>query len=276
MAAIREGKRIALANKETLVVGGGLVTESARKNGVTIYPVDSEHSAIFQCLQNDANRRGLKKIILTASGGPFFGKNRDALETVTVQDALRHPNWDMGAKVTIDSATLMNKGLELIEAVWLFGLAPADIEIVVHRESIVHSLVEFADHSVLAQLGVPDMRIPIQYALTCPERYASPAERLSLTACGALTFQKPDTDTFRCLAACMRAIELGGAAPCIVNGANEEAVAMFLRGEISFNQIGDLVTGALSLYHGQGGGTVEALLDADRAARAFVRADAAQ
>lgn len=276
LAAIRAKKDVALANKETLVVGGALVTESARRNGVTIYPVDSEHSAIFQCLQNDANRRGLKKIILTASGGPFFGKNRGALETVTAQDALRHPNWDMGAKVTIDSATLMNKGLELIEAVWLFGLAPADIEIVVHRESIVHSLVEFADHSVLAQLGVPDMRIPIQYALTCPERYESPAERLSLTACGALTFQKPDTETFRCLAACLRAIELGGAAPCIVNGANEEAVAMFLRGDLSFNKIGDLVTGALSLYHGQNGGTVEALLDADRAARAFVRAAAAR
>lgn len=276
LAAIQAKKDIALANKETLVVGGGLVTESARENGVTIYPVDSEHSAIFQCLQNDANRRALKKIILTASGGPFFGKSRAELETVTVQDALRHPNWDMGAKVTIDSATLMNKGLELIEAVWLFGMAPADIEIVVHRESTVHSLVEFADHSVLAQLGVPDMRLPIQYALTCPERLASPAKRLSLAACGALTFQKPDTETFRCLAACMRAIGLGGAAPCMVNGANEEAVAMFLRGEISFNKIGDLVTAALSLYHGQSGGTVEALLEADREARAFVREKAAR
>lgn len=276
LAAIQAKKDIALANKETLVVGGGLVTESARRNGVTIYPVDSEHSAIFQCLQNDANRRALKKIILTASGGPFFGKSRAELETVTVQDALRHPNWDMGAKVTIDSATLMNKGLELIEAVWLFGMAPADIEIVVHRESIVHSLVEFADHSVLAQLGVPDMRLPIQYALTCPERLASPAKRLSLTECGALTFQKPDTETFRCLAACICAIGRGGAAPCTVNGANEEAVAMFLRGEISFNKIGDLVTAALSLCHGQSGGTVEALLEADREARAFVRERAAR
>ncbi|MFQ8599630.1 MAG: 1-deoxy-D-xylulose-5-phosphate reductoisomerase [Oscillospiraceae bacterium] len=243
---------------------------------VTIYPVDSEHSAIFQRLQNDANRRALKKIILTASGGPFFGKSRAELETVTVQDALRHPNGDMGAKVTIDSATLMNKGLELIEAVWLFGMAPADIEIVVHRESIVHSLVEFADHSVLAQLGVPDMRLPIQYALTCPERLASPAKRLSLTECGALTFQKPDTETFRCLAACICAIGRGGAAPCTVNGANEEAVAMFLRGEISFNKIGDLVTAALSLCRGQSGGTVEALLEADREARAFVRERAAR
>lgn len=276
LAAIQAKKDIALANKETLVVGGGLVTESARRNGVTIYPVDSEHSAIFQCLQNDANRRALKKIILTASGGPFFGKSRAELETVTVQDALRHPNWDMGAKVTIDSATLMNKGLELIEAVWLFGMAPADIEIVVHRESIVHSLVEFADHSVLAQLGVPDMRLPIQYALTCPERLASPAKRLSLTECGALTFQKPDTETFRCLAACICAIGRGGAAPCTVNGANEEAVAMFLRGEISFNKIGDLVTAALSLCRGQSGGTVEALLEADREARAFVRERAAR
>lgn len=272
---------VALANKETLVAGGQLVMETARKMGVPILPVDSEHSAIFQCLQANAMRglplnRQVKKIILTASGGPFFGKTRDELADVTVEQALRHPNWSMGAKVTIDSATLMNKGLELMEACWLFSQTPDRVEIVVHRESIVHSLVEFEDHAVLAQLGVPDMKLPIQYALTWPERSDCPTGRLDLTRCGSLTFARPDRETFACLGACEEAMRRGGLAPAVVNGANEEAVRLFLDRQIGFLDIGRLVTASLTLAPGgETGFGVADIRQADAQARAFVRAQAA-
>ncbi|MCL2487024.1 MAG: 1-deoxy-D-xylulose-5-phosphate reductoisomerase, partial [Oscillospiraceae bacterium] len=212
LAAISSKKRLALANKETLAAAGELVTSSARKNGVEILPVDSEHSAIFQCLQGSP-RKSLRKILLTASGGPFFGKTIDELRDVTPEQALRHPNWSMGAKITVDSSTLMNKGLEVIEAAWLFGLSPGQIEIVVHRESIIHSAVEFVDNSVIAQLGLPDMRIPIQYALSYPDRAPSSTKPLDLAEIGGLSFARPDTGTFRCLAVCIEALERGGLVP---------------------------------------------------------------
>ncbi len=245
LSAIQAGRTVALANKETLVAGGQLVMEEARKRRLRVLPVDSEHSAIFQCLQGCPEPEALQRLILTASGGPFFGKDKSALQNVTPQQALQHPNWNMGAKVTIDSATMMNKGLEIIEAVWLFGLSSQQVDVVVHRESIVHSLIEYRDHSVIAQLGLPDMRIPIQYALTWPRRYPSPVERLDLTKIGALHFAEPDEETFRCLKACRRAIERGGLAPAAANGANEEAVQLFLQQKISFLEIGDLVTEAM-------------------------------
>ncbi len=247
LKAIEAGKDIALANKETLVAGGSLVMKRAFEKNVGIYPVDSEHSAIFQCLQGN-KRSQLKKIILTASGGPFFGKKRSELENVTVSQALNHPNWSMGSKITIDSATLMNKGLEFIEAKWLFDLEPEQIEIVVHRQSVVHSAVEYMDNSVIAQMGVPDMKIPIQYALLYPDRCECECKPLSLTDYGTLTFEKPDPETFSCLAACIEAIKRGGAYPCIVNGANEEAVGQFLDGKIKFTEIGELVNGALEEF----------------------------
>ncbi len=237
MAALEAGHDVALANKETLVAGGALVTETAKAHGVRLLPVDSEHSAIFQCLQGAPVERALKRVILTASGGPFFGKTREQLRTVTAADALRHPNWDMGAKITIDSATMMNKGLELIEARWLFDMPPEKIDIVVHRESIIHSLIEYDDNAVLAQLGLPDMRIPIQYALTYPARVASPAETLSLAEIGTLTFFEPDNVTFPAMDLCRRALTVGGTAPAAVNAANEAAVALFLKGEIGFLDI---------------------------------------
>lgn len=237
MAALEAGHDVALANKETLVAGGALVTETAKAHGVRLLPVDSEHSAIFQCLQGAPVERALKRVILTASGGPFFGKTREQLATVTAADALRHPNWDMGAKITIDSATMMNKGLELIEARWLFDMPPEKIDIVVHRESIIHSLIEYDDNAVLAQLGLPDMRIPIQYALTYPARVASPAETLSLAKIGTLTFFEPDNITFPAMDLCRRALTVGGTAPAAVNAANEAAVALFLKGEIGFLDI---------------------------------------
>ena len=231
LTAIEKGTDVALANKETLVAGGELVIKAAAEKGVKIYPVDSEHSAIFQCLQgNEGNK--LKGIILTASGGPFFGKTKADLEGVTVEQALNHPNWSMGRKITIDSATLMNKGLEFIEAMWLFKLRPEQIEIVVHRQSVVHSAVEYEDNSVIAQLGVPDMKIPIQYALLYPERVECDVKKLSLTDYGKLTFEKPDYDTFDCLRACIKAVTIGGNLPAAVNGANEEAVAAFLDGRL--------------------------------------------
>ncbi|HIS69591.1 MAG TPA: 1-deoxy-D-xylulose-5-phosphate reductoisomerase [Candidatus Gallacutalibacter stercoravium] len=245
LSAIQAGRTVALANKETLVAGGQLVMEEARKRRLRVLPVDSEHSAIFQCLQGCPEPEALQRLILTASGGPFFGKDKLDLQNVTPQQALQHPNWNMGAKVTIDSATMMNKGLEIIEAVWLFGLSSQQVDVVVHRESIVHSLIEYRDHSVIAQLGLPDMRIPIQYALTWPCRYPSPVERLDLTKIGALHFAEPDEETFRCLKACRRAIERGGLAPAAANGANEEAVQLFLQQKISFLEIGDLVTEAM-------------------------------
>lgn len=245
--AIKAHKDIALANKETLVCAGHIIMSLAKECNVNIYPVDSEHSAIFQCLQGN-KRSQLKKIILTASGGPFFGKKRSELENVTVSQALNHPNWSMGSKITIDSATLMNKGLEFIEAKWLFDLEPEQIEIVVHRQSVVHSAVEYMDNSVIAQMGVPDMKIPIQYALLYPDRCECECKPLSLTDYGTLTFEKPDPETFSCLAACIEAIKRGGAYPCIVNGANEEAVGQFLDGKIKFTEIGELVNGALEEF----------------------------
>ncbi len=243
MAAINAKKNIALANKETLVTAGSLVNAAARENGVKIYPVDSEHSAIFQCLQG-VPEGCLKKIILTASGGPFFGRKAADLVNITPAQALKHPNWSMGAKITIDSATLMNKGLEVIEAVHLFGVTANDIEVVVHRQSIVHSAVELRDGGVIAQLGSPDMMLPIQYALTYPQRYECPAKPLGLTEIGTLTFEKPDTETFKCLKVCINAINAGGLKPCAANGANEAAVELFLNGKIPFLKIGELVEAA--------------------------------
>lgn len=266
LTAIEKGTDIALANKETLVAGGELVIKAAAEKGVKIYPVDSEHSAIFQCLQgNEGNK--LKGIILTASGGPFFGKTKSDLEGVTVEQALNHPNWSMGRKITIDSATLMNKGLEFIEAMWLFKLRPEQIEIVVHRQSVVHSAVEYEDNSVIAQLGVPDMKIPIQYALLYPERVECDVKKLSLTDYGKLTFEKPDYDTFDCLRACIKAVTICGNLPAAVNGANEEAVAAFLDGRIDFLDIGRIVMNVCENTPREEIKCVEDVLEADRKAR---------
>lgn len=270
LTAIEHGTDIALANKETLVAGGELVIKSAKKNAVNIYPVDSEHSAIFQCLQGNKKSQ-VNKIILTASGGPFFGKIKDDLSAVTREDALKHPNWSMGQKITIDSATLMNKGLEFIEAMWLFDLNPEQIEIVIHRESVIHSAVEYKDHSVIAQMGVPDMKIPIQYALLYPDRMECPTKPLSLTDYGTLSFAKPDYETFDCLTACIKAITAGGTMPAVVNGANEEAVAEFLKGNIKFLQIGELVISALNNIKREEVTCLEDVLNADNNARLYVR-----
>lgn len=245
LAAISVGNNIALANKETLVAGGELVMNAAREKNVEITPIDSEHSAIYQCLLGSGENK-ISKIILTASGGPFFGKTRAELENITREQALNHPNWNMGEKVTVDSATMMNKGLELIEAVWLFGVAPKQVEITVHRQSILHSAVEFEDGAIIGQLGSADMRIPIQFALTAPNRLSCPAKKLSLTDIGTLTFEKPDENVFTCLSAAKKAIEMGGNAPCIINCANEAAVSLFLEEKIGFLQIGELVNAALS------------------------------
>ena len=269
LAAIESGKDIALANKETLVTGGDIVNAKAREKGVKILPVDSEHSAIFQSLQGSP-QKSLRKILLTASGGPFYGKTREELENVTVKEALNHPNWSMGAKITIDSATLMNKGLEVIEAVHLFGLPAKDIEVLVHRQSIVHSGVEFSDGAVIAQLGTPDMRLPIQYALTYPERSDYAFEHLSLSEIGTLTFEKPDTDTFRCLPLCIKAITEGGLKPTAVNGANEQAVKLFLEGKIKFLQIAELVEKALLSAQNKKEFTLEDILETDKLARECV------
>ncbi len=270
LVAIDNKIDIALANKETLVAGGELVINNAKKNNVKIYPVDSEHSAVFQCLQGNQDN-AVSKIILTASGGPFFNKTKSQLTNVTVEQALNHPNWSMGNKITIDSATLMNKGLEFIEAKWLFDLRPSQIEIVVHRQSVVHSAVEFADNSVIAQLGVPDMKIPIQYALTYPERKPCSVKKLSLTDYGTLTFEKPDFETFDCLSSCIKAIELGGAYPCIVNAVNEEAVAMFLNGKISFLRIGELSKLALEKFEFMKADSYEEIKSAESMARLFAK-----
>ena len=271
LAAIKAGKDLALANKETLVAGGALVMQAAEKHGVKIFPVDSEHSAIFQCLQGCPEKKFLSRIILTASGGPFFGKTREELAEVTPRQALKHPNWDMGAKITIDSSTMMNKGLEILEASWLFDMPVSQIDVVIHRESVIHSLIEYVDHSVIAQLGVPDMRIPIQYAITWPERYPSPVKRLSLADYGTLTFAQPDEETFRCLAACKEAGRRGGLAPAAANGANEAAVDLFLKEKISFLEIGELVWAAMDRQPDVETITsVDDILTADRAAREFV------
>ncbi len=267
LTAIYAGKKIALANKETLVAGGQLVMSEAKKRSVEILPVDSEHSAIFQCLQGKPTNKALKKIILTASGGPFFGKTADELRDVTVEKALKHPNWSMGAKITIDSATMMNKGLELIEAVWLFSVKPDDVDIVVHRESIVHSAVEYDDNSVIAQLGLPDMRIPIQYALTYPERFESPVGELSLSQIGKLTFFEPDYETFRCINLCRKAINMGGLYPAAVNSANEQANLMFRQGKIGFLDIADRVEAVLERTPHYDNYTFEDILEIDKFAR---------
>ena len=272
LAALQAGHDVALANKESLVTGGYLVTNAAKENGAKLLPVDSEHSAIFQCLQDEYSARSLQKILLTASGGPFFGKTRQELERVTKADALRHPNWAMGAKITIDSASLMNKGLELIEAVWLFGLRPEQVQIVVQRQSVIHSMVQFSDHSILAQLGVPDMRIPIQYALTWPQRGAAIAPELDFTQLRQLTFDTADEETFRCLAACKKAIAKGGLGPCAANGANEEAVRLFLEDKIPFLKIGELVEGIVDSEAWGGTYTLDDVYECDRMTRAYVLA----
>lgn len=269
LAAIDAKKTIALANKETLVTGGEIVNRKARENGVKILPVDSEHSAIFQSLQGSP-KKALKKILLTASGGPFYGKKREDLKNVNVKEALNHPNWSMGSKITIDSATLMNKGLEVIEAVHLFGISADNIEVLVHRQSILHSGVELCDGAVIAQLGTPDMKVPIQYALTYPERGVC-FEHLSLADIRTLTFERPDTETFRCLPICIEAINRGGVYPTAVNGANEEAVALFLKGKIGFLQIADLVEKALLEAPDIKNFTVEDVFLTDKAARELVR-----
>ena len=270
LSAIEHGTDVALANKETLVAGGELVMKAASAHGVNIYPIDSEHSAVFQCLQGN-KRSQLNKMILTASGGPFFGYSREQLKNVTVEQALDHPNWNMGKKITIDSATLMNKGLEFIEAMHLFSLRPDQIEIVVHRQSVIHSAVEYKDHSVIAQMGVPDMKIPIQYALLYPERLDCPTKPLSLTDIGTLTFAKPDFETFDCLRACMKAITLGGNIPAAVNGANEEAVAAFLDRRIGFTDIGDIVMRVCEETERREITCLDDVLKADNDARNFAR-----
>ncbi len=269
LAAVEAGHDVALANKETLVAGGALVMNAVREKGVKLLPVDSEHSAIFQCLQGAPERPAVKRLILTASGGPFFGKTAQELETVTLQDALKHPNWSMGAKITVDSASMMNKGLELIEARWLFDMEPSRIGVIVHRESIIHSLVEYVDNAVVAQLGVPDMRVPIQYALTYPDRLPSPVGELSLADVATMTFYKPDEDTFRCLPICREAIAKGGLTPAAVNGANEQAVALFMQGKIGFMDIPKMAQAALEADW-PASGDVQTVLDTDRAARELV------
>ncbi|MBQ2093098.1 MAG: 1-deoxy-D-xylulose-5-phosphate reductoisomerase [Oscillospiraceae bacterium] len=271
MAAIEAKKDIALANKETLVAGGDLVTDAVKRNGVKLLPVDSEHSAIFQCLQGAPDNKALKKLILTASGGPFFGKTYDELKDVTVEQALNHPNWSMGAKITIDSASMMNKGLEIIEAARLFDVSGDDIDVVVHRESIIHSLVEYTDNSVIAQLGVPDMRIPIQYAITYPSRFESPVAELSLAEIGKMTFFEPDYETFKCLNACKTALKMGGAATAIANGANEEANMLFRNGKIKFLDIGELVCGAVESVKNFVPSSVDDVIRADSLARQYVK-----
>ncbi|MBO5232004.1 MAG: 1-deoxy-D-xylulose-5-phosphate reductoisomerase [Clostridia bacterium] len=269
LAAIDSGKNIALANKETLVTGGDIVMSRAKEKGVSIFPVDSEHSAIFQSLMG-VPKGNPYKILLTASGGPFFGKTRDELKNITPADALKHPNWDMGQKITIDSATLMNKGLEVIEAVHLFSVSADNIEVLVHRQSILHSAVELEDGAVIGQLGTPDMAIPIQFAFTYPNRMPSPAPKLSLTDIATLTFEKPDTNTFTCLATCISAIKRGGLYPTAANGANEMAVELFLKGKISFLQIGEFVAKATDACVNKQSFTVEDVFEADRLARESV------
>lgn len=271
LAAIEAGHTVALANKETLVAGGEIVNRRLKARGVRLLPVDSEHSAIFQSIQG-APDGSVKKILLTASGGPFYGKTAAELQNVTAAEALRHPNWSMGAKITVDSATLMNKGLEVIEAVRLFSAAPDDIEVLVHRQSILHSGVELSDGAVIAQLGTPDMRLPIQYALTYPERGDYAPSRLSLSDIGTLTFERPDTDTFRCLPLCIEAVKTGGLAPAAVNGANEEAVALFLNGKIKFLQIAEAAEKALYSVNNKKEYGLEDILNADAEARRTVRA----
>ena len=272
LAAIRLGRRIALANKETLVCAGELVMAAARECGADIVPVDSEHSAIFQCLQGCADRREIKRLILTCSGGPFFGKRYEELEHMTPADALKHPNWSMGAKITIDSATLMNKGLEVIEAMRLYGLPLEQVDAVIHRQSVIHSLVEFRDGALLAQLGTPDMKLPIRYAMTWPERAVSPEEPLDLLKCGALTFDAIDETAFHCFALARQCAKEGGTACATLNAANEEAVWAFLRGETGFNGIHRTVETALDRATVKYRPSLADILEADRLARETARA----
>lgn len=269
LSAIGAGKNIALANKETLVTGGVIVKRELRKRGLKLIPVDSEHSAIFQCLQG-VPAGSLKKVILTCSGGPFFGKTKKELSDITPADALKHPNWNMGKKISIDSATLMNKGLEIIEAVHLFDVSPDDIQVVIHRQSILHSAIELTDGAVIAQLGVPDMKLPIQYAITYPERRTPMSERLDLTKIGTLSFSKPDTETFTAIKTCVSAIKCGGLKPTAANGANEQAVALFLNGKIPFLRIAELVQEATEHQKSVSDFSVEDIFAADLAAREFV------
>ena len=270
LAAVEAGKRIALANKETLVCGGELVMDGAARSGAEIVPVDSEHSALFQCLQGCRDRGEVRRLILTASGGPFWGWRAEQLAHVTVEQALAHPNWSMGAKISVDSATMMNKGLEFIEAMRLYRMPPEKISIVIHRESIIHSLVEYCDNAVIAQLGTPDMRLPIQYALTWPRRVEGPATPLDLFTCGPLTFAQPDLDTFQCLALALKAARAGGTAGAILNGANEAAVSLFLDGRIGFLDIARRVERAMDRVPVIQDPTMTQILEADQAAREAV------
>ena len=270
LAAIGEKKRIALANKETLVCAGELVMDAAERSGAEIIPVDSEHSAIFQCLQGCGDRREIKRLILTCSGGPFYGMERAEAGRMTKADALKHPNWKMGPKITVDCATLMNKGLEVIEAMRLYRLPRQQVDVVIHRQSIVHSLVEFRDGAVLAQLGTPDMRLPIRYAMTYPERGENPAEPLDLLTCPPLTFAEPDREVFPCLALAEEAAQRGGTACAVLNGANEEAVRLFLADRIGFYNIFHLAKKAMEALPAVEKPTLEEILEADRAAREIV------
>ncbi len=266
--AIKAGKDIALANKETLVSAGELIIKAVEKYGVKIYPVDSEHSAIFQCLRgNEGNK--IRRILLTASGGPFRGRTRDELVNVRAEDALKHPNWNMGKKVTIDSASLMNKGLEVIEAKWLFGVGVDDIEVLIHPQSIVHSAVEYEDGAIIAQMGEPDMKVPIQYALTYPKRVKNSFPKIDFAKRNSLTFEKPDMDTFKCLSLAYRAIKTGGTLPTVMNGANEIAVSAFLENKIGFLDIADIIEKTMDSYTVKYDYTVEDLVDADKWARKF-------
>ena len=270
LAAIEVGKRIALANKETLVCAGELVMEAAQRHRAQIVPVDSEHSAIFQCLQGCGDRREIRHLVLTCSGGPFYGKKIEELQYVTRKDALQHPNWKMGAKITVDSATLMNKGLEVIEAMRLYQLPLEQVEVVIHRQSVIHSLVEFRDGAMLAQLGTPDMRLPIRYALTWPRRAESPLEPLDLLRCPPLTFAQPDREAFPCLALAEEAAREGGTACAVLNGANEAAVALFLQDQIGFLEIPQLVSAARAVVPVKQNPVLEDILEADRLAREAV------
>ena len=269
LEAIKRGKRIALANKETLVVAGELVTKLILENGAEIIPVDSEHSAIYQCLVGE-NLNEVEKLILTASGGPFLNKDKSFFENATVDEALNHPNWKMGSKVTIDSATMMNKGLEVIEAHWLFGLPVDRINVVVHPQSIIHSMVQFVDGSIKAQLGLPDMKLPIQYALTFPERFSNDFKRTDLPAINNLTFFEPDFNKFECLKLAFEVIKTGGTAPCVLNAANEIAVDKFINKKIKFSQISDLIKNALDKIENHSDPDIETIFECDKKTREFV------
>ena len=271
LEAIKRGKRIALANKETLVVAGELVTKLVLENNAEIIPVDSEHSAIYQCLVGE-NLKEVEKLIITASGGPFLNKDKSFFEKATVDEALNHPNWKMGSKITIDSATMMNKGLEVIEAYWLFGLPVKKIDVVVHPQSIIHSMVQFVDGSIKAQLGLPDMKLPIQYALTFPERFKNDFKRTDLPVINNLTFFKPDFDKFECLKLAFDVLKAGGTAPCVLNAANEIAVDMFINKKIKFSQISELISKALDKIKNHSDPDIETIFECDKKTREFVKA----